>query len=88
MTRLKGDKAPGLDGLDDTFYKALDEDDMNNIGSCLQTLQWHTQWPEYLYKARLAMLTKTGDPYPPINKLREISILPATTKIIELMIVK
>ena len=42
--------------------------------------------PDYFMKARLVLLSKDGTNYPPIDKTRPISILPAITKLFELSI--
>ena len=42
--------------------------------------------PDYFMNARLVLISKDGTSYPPLDKTRPISILPAITKLFELSI--
>ena len=88
LLRLKTGKATGMDALPDRFFKALKDQDILILHRCLQALRTTTNWPRYLYTAKQCFISKTSSEFPPIEKIREISILPATTKLIELLITR
>ena len=60
--------------------------DLELLVQLMSRLKDKVKWSKYLYTARLFFLSKTKSAYPPIEKIREISILPAVTKIIETLL--
>ena len=45
-------------------------------------------WPEYLTTARVVPISKTDSAFPPVGSIRTVAVLPAVTKLMELLVME
>ena len=95
LQKLAKGKAVGIDGLpDDTLHeiskvKPKGEQKLDGVKFIQDNLEEtlnSTLWPRYLGTARVIPLSKTDSAFPLANEIRTISILPAWSKLLELVI--
>ena len=72
--------------MPDRFYHALSAGGQRALATALAKLLRAERWPTYLTAARVVPLSKTASATPPLEKIRVVAILPALTKLIELIV--
>ena len=88
--KLSHNKATGMDGLKDVMIKALVKHQAFKTKLRLQMQNWLNgeSVPAYLTTARTIFLSKEDTPYPSEGNVRIIAILPALTKLYELVLLE
>ena len=67
-------------------HDALSAGGQRALATALAKLLRAERWPTYLTAARVVPLSKTASATPPLEKIRVVAILPALTKLIELIV--
>ena len=58
------------------------------MGSAMRRLIDEATWPEYLTTARVVPISKTDSAFPPVGSIRTVAVLPAVTKLMELLVME
>ena len=64
---------------------AKDDKDLESLRKRMEELINSQYWPSYLYNAKVVALSKNGKPHVVKKDARIISVLPAVTKLIEIL---
>lgn len=90
LNKLSSGKAIGLDGLADVHIKnpQISESAQEKLISVFNDWYSGTSLPEYCRTGRIFCLSKELTEYPSVGAIRTISILPAVTKLYELMLIQ